>query len=133
MQSRQGCAVVLAAGLTWASWAPAQPVAEMELPSCVSGSPPLRVPATAERAMLDASDRSRFQEAAQARYPLYQRGGLVPNQVLLLRRGGHWQYVTLRHEGRSGLCFSAVFAADRFDVTPGWLARYKPRASEPAD
>ena len=43
------------------------------------------------------------------------RGGFVPAQVLMLRRGGHWQYVTLWQAGRGGLCVSAVFAADRFD------------------
>jgi hypothetical protein len=114
-------------GLAWGASVWAQPVPELELPSCVSGSPPLRVSAAAERTDLDAPDRRQFQAAAQARYPLYQRGGLVPTQVMLVRRGRHWQYVAL-HRGPSGLCFSAVFAADRFDFTPGWLAKYRPRA-----
>ncbi|MBI5716996.1 MAG: hypothetical protein HZC37_04830 [Burkholderiales bacterium] len=110
-----------------------QPAVEQEMPSCVSGSPPLRVPAAAERATLDAADRNRFEEAAQSRYPMYRRGGLVPAHVLLLRRGGRWQYVTLWRSGTSGLCFSAVFAAERFDFTPGWLAKYQPRAADPVD
>ena len=83
--------------------------------------------------MIDGADRNLFEQAAQARYPLYQRGGLAPNQVLMLRRGGHWLYVTLWQGGPSGLCFSAVFAADRFDFTSRWLAKYKPRAAEPTD
>ena len=91
------------ASLAWAAAAPAQPAAEQELPSCVSGSPPLRLPATSERAALDATDRKHFQEAAQARYLLYQRGGLLPTQVLLLRRGGQWQYVTLARGEPPGL------------------------------
>ena len=132
MDSRQRCAAMLT-GLAWAATAPAQPVAEMELPSCVSGSPPLRVSAASERAVLDAADRKRFHDAAQARYLMYQRGGLVPTQVLLLRRSGHWQYVTLWRGEPSGVCFSAVFAADRFDFTADWVAKYKPRAAEPAD
>jgi hypothetical protein len=110
----------------------AGPVPEIELASCVSGSPPLRASAAAERAMLDATDGRRFQEAAQARYPLYRRGALVPTQVMMLRRGGRWQYVTL-HRTPSGLCFSAVFAAERFDFTPGWLAKYRPRAADLED
>jgi hypothetical protein len=72
-------------------------------------------------------------DAAQARHAMYQRGGLAPTQVLLLRRGRQWQYVTLWRGGPAGLCFSAVFAAERFDFTPGWLAKYSARAPEPAD
>jgi hypothetical protein len=131
METRHGFAVLLA-GLVGVA-AEAQPLAELELPSCVAGSPPLRVPADAERAVLDGADRGRFQDAAQARYPLYQRGGLVPTQVLILRRGRHWQYVTLQRGGANGLCFTAVFAAERFDFTTGWLAKYRPRAAELAD
>jgi hypothetical protein len=105
----------------------------MELPSCVSGSPALRLPASAERAALDAGDRRRMHAAAEARYPLYQRGALVPTQVLLLRRQGQWLYVTLWRGGDAGLCFSAVFAAERFDFTPELVAKYRPRAADPAD
>lgn len=132
METRQRCAAMFA-GLAWATLAGAQPLVEHELPSCVTGTPPLRVAVAAERAALDAADRRRLHEAAQARYPLYQRAGLAPAQVLLLRRGGGWQYVTLWHGGPQGLCFSAVFAAERFDFTPGWVAKYRPRAAEPAD
>lgn len=132
MPTSRGCVVVLAA-LAGAAPVTAQPTAEMALRSCVTGSPALRVPASAERATLDAADRGRFDDAAQARYPLYRRGGFKPWQVLLLRRGGQWQYVTLWQDGRSGPCFSAVFAADRFDFTPDWLAKYRPRPQEPAD
>lgn len=125
--------VALLVGLAAATTAGAAPAVEMELHSCVSGSPALRVPASAERATLDAADRQRFEAAAQARYPLYQRGGFRPWQVLLLRRGGKWQYVTLWHDGRSAPCFSAVFAAERFEFTPDWLAKYQPRPHDPAD
>jgi hypothetical protein len=132
MHSRPGCAALFA-GLGWAAVALAQPATEQELPSCVADSPPLRVAMTAERAALDAADRRRLHEAAQARYPLYQRAGLAPAQVLLLRRGGGWQYVALWQGGPAGLCFSAVFAAERFDFTPGWITKYRPRPADPAD
>jgi hypothetical protein len=106
----------------------------MSLRSCVHGSPPLKVPITADKAQLDAGDRQRFQAAAEARYPLYQRGGLQPAQVLLLRRAGQWLYVTQGQDGRSGgPCVTAVFAADRFDFTPAWLAKYQPRPGETDD
>lgn len=135
MQANREWAALLVgvAAATAATAASAAPAAEMELRSCVSGSPAMRVPASAERATLDAADRRRFDAAAQARYPLYQRGGFRPWQVLLLRRGGQWQYVTLWHDGRSAPCFSAVFAAERFDFTPDWLAKYQPRPHEPTD
>lgn len=109
-------------------------VPEMTLRSCVHGSPPLKVPITADKAQLDAGDRQRFQAAAEARYPLYQRGGLQPAQVLLLRRAGQWLYVTQGQDGHSGVpCVTAVFAADRFDFTPAWLAKYQPRPGETDD
>ena len=132
MQIYRACMALLS-GLAAAAPVAGQPAVEMELRSCVSGSPALRVPASAERATLDAADGERFDAAAQARYPLYQRGGLSPSQVLMLRRGTQWLYVTLWRDGRSSPCFSAVFAADRFDFTPGWLAKYQPRAHEPTD
>ena len=134
--SLQGAAgLALAATLAlWAQPAAPQPGgAELEIPSCVSGSPPLRVPAAAQRALLDAGDRQRFHDAAQARFQLYQRGGLMPSQVLLLRRGGRWQYVTMWHRESTGLCFAAVFAAERFDFTSDWLRKYQPQPAEPAD
>jgi hypothetical protein len=109
-------------------------VPDMSLRSCVPGSPPLKVPITAEKAQLDAGDRQRFQAAAEACYPLYQRGGLQAAQVLLLRRSGQWLYVTQGQDGRSGgPCVTAVFAADRFDFTPAWLAKYQPRPGESDD
>ncbi len=126
MHPNRTCGVMLA-GLIGAVSAAEQPVAEMALRSCVAGSPALRVPVNTERATLDAADRQRFEAAAQARYPLYQRGGFRPYQVLLLRRGGRWQYVTLWHDGQDGPCFAAVFAAERFDFTDGWVAKYRPR------
>jgi hypothetical protein len=83
--------------------------------------------------MLDPGDRQRFQAAAEQRYPLYQRGGMVPAQVLLLKRGGRWVYVTLWRNGHRGTCFSALFAAERFDFTPGWLAKYRPAPLDAMD
>lgn len=130
MDPRWCFALLAVAGLDAALAAPAP---EIELPSCVQGSPPVRVAAAAERATLDAPDRRRFDEAAQARYPLYQRGGMRPYQVLLLRRGGQWLYVTLWQDGRAQPCFAAVFSADRFDFTGDWIAKYRPRPHDPTD
>jgi hypothetical protein len=105
---------------------------ELEIASCVNGSPPLRAAGNAERALLDGGDRARFQGAALVRYPLYERGGLVPQQVVLLRREGRWVYVTLQERRHGGPCFAAVFAAERFDFTEGWLRKYRPQAG-PSD
>lgn len=125
--------LLLATGLAVAAGAAAQPLPDMALRSCVDGSPAMRVPVSTPRATLDATDRQRFEAAAQARYPLYQRGGVTPWQVLLLRRGGRWQYVTLWNDGRTGPCFAAVFAAERFDFTAEWIAKYRPQAQAPDD
>ena len=127
----RGCAAIL--GLFCTSAALALPAVELQLPSCVAGSPALRLPAAAPQARLDTADGIRFHEAAQARYALYQSSGRAPAQVLLLRRGPHWQYVTLWPRGAAGVCFSAVFAADGLDFTPGWIAKYRPRAVEVDD
>jgi hypothetical protein len=133
MPTSPRCAGLILIGLVGTAGAAlAAPALELELPSCVRGSPPLALPASAERALLDGADRRHFEQAAQDRYPLYQRGGLVSTQVLLLRRGRHWQYATLAQDG-SRLCLSAIFAADRFSFTPAWLSKYQPRAAEAAD
>lgn len=121
------------ASFACASMALAQPATELELPSCVAGSPSLRVSSGASQARLGTADRQTFHQAAQARYALYQRGGLVPSQVLMLKRGRHWLYVTLWQSGASAPCFSAVFAAEGFDFTADWIAKYKPRAVPPDD
>lgn len=107
--------------------------AEIELRSCVHGSPPLTLPAQAARAALDEADRAHFHGAAAARYPLYRRGGHVPPAVLLLQRNNQWQYVTLWQDGGATPCVTAVFAAERFDFTERWLAKYRPREGDPAD
>ncbi|MBL8334175.1 MAG: hypothetical protein JNM08_13775 [Rubrivivax sp.] len=113
--------------------AAAPPEPELQLRSCVRDTPPLRVPARAAQVRLDEGDRDQFHHAAAARYPLYQRGGFVPPAVWLIQRDGRWQYVTLWHDGGRGPCFTAVFAAERFDFTARWLAKYRPREADPSD
>lgn len=117
-----------------ASAAPAAAVeAEVQLPSCVRDSPPLRLPARAARARLDVGDRDHFHQSAASLYPLYRRGGFVPPDVWLLQRDGRWQYVTMWHDGGPSPCFTAVFAAERFDFTSRWLAKYRPREGDASD
>ena len=112
------------AGLAQAA---AQGASTVELPSCVAGSPPMTVAADAARTTLDSADRQWFDAAARARYPLYEQGGHWPAEVWLLQRGTRWVYVTTWPQGVHGSCFTAVFAADRFDFTGRWLAKYQPR------
>lgn len=132
MQARQG-SWAWAGCLLSGTLAAGPPTSTMQLPSCVAGSPPLSVAEDAAQARLDAADRLQLHEAAQARYPLYQRGGLAPSDVLLLQRGTQWLYVTLAPLGPRGSCFTAVFAAERFGFTERWLAKYRPRAGPGAD
>lgn len=105
----------------------------IELPSCVAGSPPLRLPATAARAALDAADSRHFQQAAEDAYPLYRRGGGAPAQVVLLQREGRWQYAVLWPGGPTRLCLAATFDGERFAFTRDWVARYRPREGGAAD
>ena len=131
MRTRQGSLGRLwawAGGMIFAAHAMAQPAPDMELPSCVPDSPPLTVPAGAARAALDSADRSRFHDAAQAHHPIYRHGGWVPSQVLLVQRDGQWLYVTTLPRETTGSCFTAVFAAESFEFTKRWLAKYRPRA-----
>lgn len=103
----------------------AQSAPEVQVLSCVPGSAPLHLEGA--QATLDPPDTERFHEAAQRLYPLYQRGGLAPSKVLLLHRGGRWVYVTLASPDGRAPCFSAVFAAERFDFTDRWVSKYRPR------
>jgi hypothetical protein len=126
---------LLAAVLTSATaqaQAQAQPP-ELEIASCVGGTPPLRTAGGAERALLDAVDRARFQTAALARYPLYERGGQGAHHVLMLRHDERWLYVTLQRPDAGAPCFSAVFDAEPFGFTPAWLEKYRPRPGAGAD
>ncbi len=66
-------------------------------------------------------------------YPLYERGGHLPQQVLMLRRAGQWQYITLQRQSNAQPCFTAVFTAERFTFTRDWLAKYRPQAGAAAD
>lgn len=121
------CPSVLLAALSAAPPAAAQTGPELQMPSCVRGSPPLRVPDDAAQATLDAPDSRHFDDAAQRLFPLYQRGGMAPSKVLLLQRGSRWIYVTLSAQGAQPHCVSAVFAGERFDFTDRWVAKYRPR------
>lgn len=122
------------ATLIWACAAPVLAAAPaLELPSCVDGSPPLQLPASAARAPLDAADRTRFQRAAETQYPMYRRGGGAPAQVVLLQREGRWQYAVLWPGGPHGLCLAAMFAGERFAFTRDWVAKYRPRDGDPPD
>ncbi len=106
---------------------------DIEWPSCVEGSPPLRVSARAPKALLNPADRARFEQAARSRYPLYDLGRRPVAQVVLVQRGRGWQYLSLWSGGPTGLCLAAAFAAERFDFTPAWLAKYQPQADESLD
>ncbi|MDP4300008.1 hypothetical protein [Leptothrix discophora] len=131
MPARRSLALMLT--LAWLATGLQAAPAELTLPSCVAGSPPIQLPVSTEQALLTPADRQHFQTAAEQRYPLYQRGGMVPAQVLLLKREGRWVYVTLWRHGHRGTCVAALFAAERFDFTPAWLAKYRPAPLDALD
>jgi hypothetical protein len=94
--------------------------------SCVGG-PEIRFQPGARRALLDASDAAEVSAALVQRYPIVARDGLTPERIVLWRDPkATWLYVALvsNPENASEVCFTATFAAARFDVTPPLLVKY---------
>lgn len=79
------------------------------------------------RVELDANDARIVAAAIVARYPVIGNDGLTPQRLLLAKRaGGAWLYVALRADaGRpGGVCSTASFVAERFELTPALLRKY---------
>jgi hypothetical protein len=94
--------------------------------SCAGGQP-IRFAAGDSRALLDETDRRLVHAAMLARYPMLQRDGFAPAQILLWRRAPEeWLYVSLAASPqRPGeACFTATFAAAGFEFTPELERKY---------
>ena len=79
------------------------------------------------RAILDAEDTRAVGEALLRRYPAFAQIGLVPQGIVLWRKGqADWLYVTLLvNPGRPGeVCSTASFVAARVAITPVMLKKY---------
>ena len=94
--------------------------------SCVGGAP-IRFRAEDRRAWLDAADAAAVGAALTRRYPVLDRDGLLPDAIVLWRKPvDGWLYVTLLANPAkpSDVCFTATFAANRFELTAALLSKY---------
>jgi hypothetical protein len=94
--------------------------------SCVDRQA-IRFGADERRVVLDAADAATVSAALVRRYPLIERDGLAPQRIVLWRQAGRdWIYIGLLENPAksSEVCFSATFAAGRFDLTRPLLVKY---------
>ena len=94
--------------------------------SCVS-TQAIRFSATDRRARLDATDAALVSAAIVRRYPMVERDGLAPQHIVLWRKpDANWIYIALlENPERAGqICFTATFAAGRFEQTAPLIAKY---------
>jgi hypothetical protein len=102
------------------------PKAVPTLPSCASGDE-LRFQQGEVSALLDDGDTAMVFEALANRYPVLQRDGFAPERIVLWQKGsGELLYVALQRKPDSPghFCFSATFAASRFELTVPLVRKY---------
>ena len=94
--------------------------------SCVGGAP-IRFRPDDRRAWLEAADAAAVGAALTRRYPVLDRDGLLPDAIVLWRKPvDGWLYVTLLSNPAkpTDVCFTATFAASRFEPTAALLVKY---------
>jgi hypothetical protein len=102
------------------------PGAADSIESCVS-TQAIRFSSTDRRARLDAADAAMVSAAIVRRYPMVERDGLTPQHIVLWRKpDAQWLYIALlENPERAGqICFTATFAAGRFEQTSPLIAKY---------
>ena len=94
--------------------------------SCVDKSA-IRFHKDDRRVILDAADTVSISAALTRRYPMVEHDGLVPQRIVLWRKPAiGWLYVALLvNPAMPGeVCFTATFAAGRFELTPPLVEKY---------
>jgi len=94
--------------------------------SCVGGSP-IQFRPDDRRVWLEAVDAAAVGSALTRRYPMLERDGLLPDAIVLWRKSvDGWLFVTLlANPGKpADVCFTATFAASRFELTAPLLIKY---------
>ena len=94
--------------------------------SCVGGAP-IQFRPDDRRVRLEAADAAAVGAALTRRYPVLDRDGLLPDAIVLWRKPvDGWLYVTLLGNPAkpSDVCFTATFAANRFELTAALLIKY---------
>ena len=127
-RSAIACSLLAASGAAGAieSVRPSATAAAGTVESCVDHQP-IRFRADERRVVLDAADAATVSAALIRRYPMLERDGLAPQRILLWRKAGaEWIYVALLENPArpAETCFTATFAASRFDVTAPLIVKY---------
>jgi len=94
--------------------------------SCVDTST-IRFRHDDHRALLEGADAEAVRAAIVLRYPKVEEDGLAPQRVVLWRHPEFgWVYVALLvNPAKPGeVCFTASFAADKFEMSPALLQKY---------
>ena len=94
--------------------------------SCVGGTP-IQFRPDDRRVWLEAADAAAVGSALTRRYPVLDRDGLLPDAIVLWRKPvDGWLYVTLLANPAkpADVCFTATFAASRFELTAALLLKY---------
>ena len=100
--------------------------ATSSIESCVDRQP-IRFQPADRRVILDAADAAMVSAVLTRRYPIIERHGLAPQRIVLWRKAGaDWIYIALLENPAqpAEVCFTATFAAGRFDVTAPLVAKY---------
>ncbi len=93
--------------------------------SCVGGGRPITFGPDESRVLLDGDDRELFSAAALQRYPMLERDGFEPLQIVLWHRGVDWLYISLAPSAPAREpCFTATFTGSAFEFTPHLVRKY---------
>ena len=79
------------------------------------------------RVLLDAADAASVGAALTRRYPVVERDGLTPQQIVLWQKNrGAWLYVALLENPKKAreYCYTATFVGDRFEQTAPLVLKY---------
>lgn len=119
-------AAAAGSGAQTAEMRAAPPPGVVDIASCVSPQA-LRFESGDVNAVLDDGDRDAVAAAMAERYPMLQRDGFAPAHIVLWqKKGGELLFVSLksREDAPGEMCFTATFAAARFEFTPHLLMKY---------
>lgn len=101
-------------------------VTSESIESCVDTAT-IRFGSSEPHALLDQADTAQVAAALIARYPLISQDGFEPSGVVLWRKpDAGWVYVALlaNPDKPAQVCFTATFAAGRFELTAGLMKKY---------
>lgn len=118
--------LLFTAGAARAQDRPAAAALGEAIESCVDTAT-IRFGGTEPHAVLDPIDAASVAAMLIARYPLISQDGFEPSGLVLWRKpDAGWVYIALlaNPDKPAQVCFTATFAADRFELTAPLLKKY---------